>query len=594
MLKKNNLNLSDQNKVIISLMIVTFVVGLAFFYQLGNIGLIDKTEPMFVEAARQMVVTGDWITPYWNDATRFDKPPLIYWLMAISFKIFGINEMAARLPSALFAFATVILVYYTIYRCYQLLINQSPKPENIDDLHENLLKVNHQDQSLILATLGAIITALNPAWIAWSRTGVSDMLLSSNISLALLSFFLGYSANKNEPKFKLGWYLAFYFFCALAVLSKGPIGILLPVVIIGSFAIYIKQWQPLIKEIKLWLGIPLFLIVTVPWFIAISMVHGAEYINTFFGYHNLQRYTTVVSDHPGAWYYFFPVLFVGFIPWSCYLPLAIIRLRFWQRQFYIEQNRAKQLGLFALIWLVVIFTFFSISVTKLPSYILPVLPAEAILITLTWQELITQKKPDFPSWSYYVSAIFNIIILIVLAVASFNLPNFLGNNPLTPNIKEALANSHTPVIACIVWLIMAILSIILLITKSKKSYLWLTNALGFLIFIPTFLIPNAKIYDIHAQLPLRNLATTIKEIQQPQEQLILIGFIRPSLVFYSQHPVKFFNSTAEALTYMNEQKNQPNSSFLIIAQPERIKELNLSPNSYQILEQQGVYQLIRI
>lgn len=582
MLTFKNLNLTQKQATIIAILIVILTALIAFFYQLGNIGLIDKTEPMFVEAARQMVITGDWLTPYWNDATRFDKPPLIYWLMAISFKIFGINEMAARLPSALFGLLTVLLVFYLIY-----LVNQK-----ILITQENPDLTNHKN--LLIATIGALITILNPAWIAWSRTGVSDMLLSSNISLALLSFFIGYIHHQEKPKIKTFWYLAFYVFSALAVLTKGPIGILFPVIIIASFSIYVKQWKPVLRELKLHLGMPLFIIITVPWFILISLKHGSEYIDTFFGYHNFERFTTVVSNHPGPWYYFFPVLFGGLIPWSCYLPLAIIRLKFWQRNYYIEQNRENQLSLFALIWLVVIFTFFSISVTKLPSYILPVLPAEAILITFTWQEIITKSKPNFPTWAYNLTAIFNIIILIAMAWASFNLPNFLGNNPLTPNLQKDLTLSPTPEIASILWILMAIVSIILLFKTQQKSYLWLTNALGFLIFIPTFLLPNAKIYDLDAQLPLRKLGLTIQQMKQTQEEVLLIGFIRPSLVFYSQHPVKFFNSTSEALSYLNHATNQGANSFLIIAQPEKIAELNLTKNSYDLIDQQGVYQLIRL
>jgi len=151
MLTFKNLNLTQKQATIIAILIVILTALIAFFYQLGNIGLIDKTEPMFVEAARQMVITGDWLTPYWNDATRFDKPPLIYWLMAISFKIFGINEMAARLPSALFGLLTVLLVFYLIY-----LVNQK-----ILITQENPDLTNHKN--LLIATIGALITILNPA-----------------------------------------------------------------------------------------------------------------------------------------------------------------------------------------------------------------------------------------------------------------------------------------------------------------------------------------------------------------------------------------------------------------------------------------------
>ena len=129
-----------------------FIVSLiAFIANLGSIGLMDKTEPMFVEAARQMIVTGDWITPYWNGETRFDKPPLTYWLVGLSFKLFGVNEWAARIPSALAAIAVVFLGFYTL--------------KNF-----GFSRAKEQNTSLtklwISAWIGVGIIALNPFWIA--------------------------------------------------------------------------------------------------------------------------------------------------------------------------------------------------------------------------------------------------------------------------------------------------------------------------------------------------------------------------------------------------------------------------------------------
>ena len=168
----------------IMLMVLCILAWIAWFKNLGAIGLLDKTEPMFVGAARQMVITNDWITPYWNDATRFDKPPLSYWLMGISMKILGISEFSARLPSAILAFSLVIVLFYTLkhFCCYQ--------PQNFGY------------ESLLVAGIGGAMMTLNPVWIAWGRTGVSDMFLSSTLSISLLAYFWGYA---QKPPFQWRW-----------------------------------------------------------------------------------------------------------------------------------------------------------------------------------------------------------------------------------------------------------------------------------------------------------------------------------------------------------------------------------------------------
>lgn len=219
----------------------------------------------------------------------------------------GVNEVAARIPSAILATVTVFLVFYTLRRV---------------------------TSSQLVAGIGGVMMTFNPAWIAWGRTAVSDMYLSATITIALLSFFLAYSQNQ------WGWYLSFYIFIGLAVLSKGPVGLLLPFLIITCFLLYLgrESSRKILNRMRLGWGLLVIAVVTLPWYIAITLRHGWEYINTFFGYHNLQRFTSVVSNHPGPWYYFFPVLIVGIIPWSAYLPLAIYHLKPWKRHSWLRQS----------------------------------------------------------------------------------------------------------------------------------------------------------------------------------------------------------------------------------------------------------------
>ena len=173
--------------------------AIAFLSHLGDISLIDKTEPMFVEAARQMHLTGDWITPYWNGETRFDKPPLIYWLIVIAFQTVGVNEWGARLPSAIAAILSTFLVFYTLLSFGGLISLETESARTRPPFNSPRLRGDIGGG----AWWGMAMMALNPAWIAWGRTGVSDMLLASSITISLLAFFLGYA--QPQTRQQKGW-----------------------------------------------------------------------------------------------------------------------------------------------------------------------------------------------------------------------------------------------------------------------------------------------------------------------------------------------------------------------------------------------------
>jgi 4-amino-4-deoxy-L-arabinose transferase-like glycosyltransferase len=570
------------------------ISSIAFLWNLGSIGLVDKTEPMFVEAARQMVLTGDWITPYWNGETRFDKPPLVYWLMAIAFKIFGINEGAARLPSALAAIALVVLGFYTL-RYFGF---PNPSDQGVKD------KSNLQQRQLwASAWIGSAIIAFNPAWIAWGRTGVSDMLLAACMSLALLSFFLGY-AQPEKAQQKAGmfsvqqqWYLGFYVFAALAVLAKGPVGIVLPVMIIAAFLLYVGKWREVLREMRILRGSAIFLAIAVPWFVLVTLANGQAYIDNFFGYHNLQRFTSVVSHHPGPWYYYIPVILVGLIPWSIYLPAAIARLRFWRRDRWQSAPRSHHLGIFALFWLAVIVVFFSISVTKLPSYVLPSMPASAILVTLWWtNELGKTQRSSRHFWVFLISAIINVAILAALAIASFYSPKIIGYDPTMPEWRQVLQASGVPIRSAIIWALAALAAVWLLGRQRTWRWLWIPNLVSFMAFISLAALPAAQLMDSQRQLPLRQLAERVRQVRQPQEELLMLGFLRPSLVFYTQQTVQFFYDTEPAIDYLKDEgdANGKPPTLLILSQPKYIAKLGLQPQDYQLLDQRGAYQLIRV
>jgi 4-amino-4-deoxy-L-arabinose transferase-like glycosyltransferase len=583
---------------VFSLIWLLILSWIAFVNNLGDIGLLDKTEPMFVEAARQMVVTGDWITPYWNGETRFDKPPLSYWLMAIAFKIFGINEWAARIPSALMAIAMTGLGFWTLHKVGFA----SPSMQNKPDSQRHLWTS---------AWIGTGIITLNFPIIAWARTGVSDMFLAASMSIALCSFFLGYAEVENEnEETKQGfltipnrWYLIFYIFTALAVLAKGPVAIVLEMAIIVSFSLYLGNFRQLLSEIKFLPGSLLFTAIALPWFVLVTLANGSEYINVFFGRHNVERFTTVVSSHPGPIYYYVLVILLGFLPWSVYLPIAIARLRFWKRDYWRSVPRSTHLGIFCLFWFVVIFVFFSISVTKLPSYVLPLMPAAAILVTLLWSGRMgtlsigtsfeRKEKPSKISRGFLVSAIVNIVILLILAIASYLSPQLIGKDSAVPYMKEALQVSGLPVQSALVWGMGAIACLVLL-AKKYHRWLWSANLATFLAFMIFVAPPAAALMDAQRQLPIRQLSALITKVDRPNEDILVVGFIRPSVVFYTQRNVRFLSDIKKALAHLKATANNKPDTVLILSLPKYPFRMHLTPQDYQLLGKEGAYQLIRV
>ncbi|EAZ89330.1 ArnT family glycosyltransferase [Crocosphaera chwakensis] len=567
-----------------------FISFIAFIANLGSIGLMDKTEPMFVEAARQMVITGDWVTPYWNGETRFDKPPLTYWLVGLSFQLFGMNEWGARIPSALAAIAVVILGFYTLKNFGFSRAKETTKTPT---------------KLWFSAWIGAGIIALNPFWIAWGRTGVSDMFLSSGIGLALLSFFLGYGYSETSSKSYLGlsisrwWYIGYWVFMALGVLAKGPVALILPGLTVIVFLLYVGRFIEVVKETPWVLGITSFLIISVPWFILVTLEHGQEYISTFFGLHNVQRFTSVVSRHPGAWYYYLPVIMVGLLPWSIYLPLAIAKLRFWERRKWINSARSTHLGIFCLSWFLVVLIFFSSSVTKLAGYVLPLIPAAAIIIALFWSEQVETKSEESSGiWSFLflLSGIANVGILTGLAVASFASPQLIGEDAMMPQFKELLQASNLGIKAGIIWSSAAFSCLLFLLFRHYRRWLWVANLLGFLAFFSWVGLPVAKIVDNQRQLPLRELSTIVKTERQPEERLAFLGFMRPTLVFYTQEVVDSVTEAdidnGPALDYF-QQIDSPDT-VLIISEQKYLNKLGLDKSDYTLIQQEGVYKLLRV
>ncbi|MFM7440055.1 MAG: glycosyltransferase family 39 protein, partial [Snowella sp.] len=429
-------------------------------------------------------------------------------MVALSFKLFGVSEWAARLPVALAAIALVVLSFYTL----------------------RYFGLNGQDEQLetrqkwIRAWIGTGIVALNPGWVGWGRTSVTDMFLSSAIAMAMLSFFLGYAQPEN-PKVQQRWYLVAPVFAAIAVLAKGPVGLLLPALAISIFLIYVGQFWQFLREIKLITMIGIFLVITVPWYAAAAQVNGAEFIGTFFGFSNFQRFTSVLYRHAGPWYFYLPYCFILLFPWSLFLPLAITRLQFWRKKVWVSTPRNRQLGLFCLVWFMVILVFFSAAATKLPGYILPIVPAGAIMITLFWgDEMLVHREKVYQPWPFLTSGLITTLLFFGLAIAAFISPQLAGSDPAFPTFGATLEASGIPVIFGVILTALGIFSAILLIKKNYRPWFWISNILFFVSLLTVVVPPLAPIMDSQRQLPFRELAKVVGQVAKPQELVFLMGY----------------------------------------------------------------------
>lgn len=530
--------------------------GIAFFYQLGSIGLVDETEPLFVEAARQMTVTGNWITPYFNQVTRFDKPPLIYWWMAIAFQTLGVNEWAARLPSAI---AGTILTGF----CFYILKRFVP--------------------SKIAPFLGSGIVALNLITLFFGRLGYSDMLLSACFGGSLFAFFLGYASNRR-------WYWAFYALMGFAVLTKGPVGVVLPSAIVILFLLWVGQLRSVLREMKPLLGTGLFLLVSMPWYALAYWQNGNAFIDSFFGVHNVERFTSVVNQHSGAWYYHLVIVLVGFFPWSLCLPAAIINIL---KSKWREKPRSEQLGLFALVWFSVVLIFFTIAVTKYITYTLPLYPAAAMLVTLWYVHHFSQPKQ---SWGLKLTVYLSVIVSIAFGICAFYSPTWLDDDPSMPDLGFKIQQAGLQHVAASIWITVAIVGLILAL-RYQLRWFWAVNLIGMAAFIWFFVTPAVGVIDSVRQLPLRQIAQATVEEKLPNEPIVMAtdAFEKPSLVFYTQNPITFINRARLIQPYLEELRREGKTqSIAMITTPTALKGSGMKPNQYRFLQQYSNYQLVRV
>jgi 4-amino-4-deoxy-L-arabinose transferase-like glycosyltransferase len=343
------------------LLFLLAVFAILWFGTLDYRTLIKSDEGRYAEIAREMVVSGDWVTPRYNAVKYFFKPPLQYWATASAFSVFGENEWTARLWVGLTGFLSVLMVFFA----GRVLFGARP------------------------ALLGAIALGSMVMPVFAGHFNTLDMGVGTFMSAAMFAMLLAQrdEASLQSERF---WMLLCWVAMGLALLSRGLIGIVLPGAVLFFYLLWTRDFARL-KRLHIIKGSLVFLLVSAPWFILV-MRANPEFFGFFFIHEHFERFLTKVhARYQPAWY-FIPFLLLGAVPWTLYLWSAFregVAGDSARHSVSIGSKSRSDKGLKAwrpklllALWVLVIFAFFSASSSKLAGYIVPLFPALALLVGL--------------------------------------------------------------------------------------------------------------------------------------------------------------------------------------------------------------------
>ncbi|MEO2068008.1 MAG: glycosyltransferase family 39 protein [Desulfurobacteriaceae bacterium] len=412
-----------KNKRFLLLLILSFLL---LVLPNGFFTCFDKDEPKYLEAAREMIEKGDYITPYYNYEYRFDKPILVYWLIVLGYKLFGINEFGGGFFVSIFGVFTVLILYWWLRRW---------KSEN-------------------LAFWSALTLLSMVYFVGMATVAMPDVVLLFFITASLIFFFEGYHRKKEE------FYLLAFASSGMATLTKGPVGIVLPGIIAVVYLTLRRDLIRTLKEIPWIKGFTIFFLIVTPWYFAVLKKHGYHFFKDFVLFHNVHRFLSKVPGHPTQWWYYLANYVWIYLPWSLVFPFAVYKA-FKERKFITDN-----VIMFSVVWFFGVFTFFQIAHTKLTHYLLPSFPAFSVVVS--WYLLNFEKRLV----NYLIVLL--LVIASVVVTAAFTLKGFppISYLLVAPTLLAAIIlifKKSNPLKIAVVFLILTSLSLKWIVLPSLQE-----------------------------------------------------------------------------------------------------------------------------
>lgn len=481
--KPDLMNRWNNNRVLVGALILYAAV--CFLPGIGKVSLFDRDEPRFAEAAREMIVRGDYLVPYFNNEPRLHKPPLIYWVMTGAYRVFGVNEFSARLGSALAGVVTCFLIY---------LLAQSMFGRSV-------------------GILAGVIAASNVMTIAISRAATADSLQLLTVLITFWGFWRLYAGDRRFVS-----YLLLYGGIALGGLAKGPV--VVSVFLLAALLIFVKERRPgFLRELKLVPGILAAAAIVCLWLIPANKATGGDFIRVGIGHHIIDRaFGESMEGHSGPFVYYLILLPITFAPWFAFLPASIRRI--WKA----SDVEGRRVFLFA--WAAAPFLLFSFLKTKLPHYVLPAYPALAIITAYGLDAAIRERESLWDHWTGKAG-------IIVLAVAGLAMMVGLVGFPFYAKLDALRIVSLGPVL-----LLCAMFYCVLKDTLHRRNDLLAIDlAAGMLLLVLSLSLVYLPTMD--KQSAAHVLAGKVRSLANANSEICSIGYKEPTLVFYAQRPVQF-------------------------------------------------------
>jgi 4-amino-4-deoxy-L-arabinose transferase-like glycosyltransferase len=488
-----------------------------FFLVLGN-GIMSLTNPdevFYVQTAREMAQQHTWMTPYLFGQPQFEKPVLTYWLLRLSFLIFGISNFGVRFFPSLFGILGVLSVYFLGWYGFK-------------------------DEKK--AFLSALVLMTGMVYIGLARTVYTDMIFSIFILLSLVSFYWGYSSENR----KSSGILLFFIFSGLAVLTKGPLGLLMPFLIVAAFLLIEKNLKFIFCRASLW-GILIFGAIALPWYAFMIAKYGHSFTYEFFYNDHIRRILEAEHSSNDTWYFYPLSMALGTFPWSL---LTVGSLIFFPKRF---SEKDRSFHVFLGCWIVAVFLVFQFAHSKLVSYIFPMFPALALL---TGDFVYEALSGAFQKRALQVSLLASTLILLAIPVGLI----------IEQDMYSTYLSSKVPVFATMAALVLlsGVLLYFISMNRFLKSIYIFTLVPALLILISVFISS-----DVEPYLSSQNACRYLSDIPDLNGTVLCSKFFTRGVKYYtgkkvaavdingapffSPHPIPFLDSEQKLRGFLRTQ-----------------------------------------
>jgi 4-amino-4-deoxy-L-arabinose transferase-like glycosyltransferase len=488
------------------MLVFTFILSAyMLFGHLGGLALISPDEGRNAEVAREMSLSHSWLVPTYDGLTYLDKPAFYFKTVALSFEMFGESEGIARLSSALFGFSLVVAVFFFCRKMYDLRT----------------------------AMLAVLIISSTPLYIAFSRIVIFDMTLAFFVSSTIFACFL---AEEYEGKQRIRWYLIGALAAGCATLVKGPVGFLIPTLVIAIFNGFEGRLVALKRVFALrnWL---VFFAIVLPWFIGLSLLRPD------FPYYGIMResvarFTTTEFHRTAPFYYYAPIIASTFFAWSFLLPESVVIA--WRNR--KDWSRADRLFI---IWAIVVVLFFSVSQSKLPGYILTGVMALGVLTARIFALALqntTGREAKIVWHATIPLLLLSIIAAVLLVIISFNPELLKSRLSLKPELFDLFMPTILPV--ALSFGVVAVLSVYALWKQNTKLIF-----AAFISFPVLLMTVNFDVLSLYAESrSARTLAKSIPTTLSTDTELVCMECLPNGLPFYLKRLVTVLSNTGNELT----------------------------------------------